>query len=310
MTLAEVIGHSAPRTLLRRLVAAGRLPPALIIEGPAGVGRRTLAQALAQAVLCPQGVEGDACGGCEACSLVAQGNHPDCTVLPSAAEKADLPVDLIRESVVEPATESPLLGHGRVFVIPSAERLKGAGANALLKVLEEPPQGVHLILTAPQAGGLLETIQSRAQVVRVMELATEDIARILERGGVAPAEARRRATLASGSHRGLWARDVDEPPLDDLRALVEGGYDPRVVADVMERLPATAADIPKGATLAGEQRRILGFWLEALLQDLRRDLRGPRAALTADRIDRVLRLRGDLGRYIQPRLIVEGLGLG
>lgn len=309
MRFTEVIGHAAARTLLRRLVAGGRLPPALVIEGPPGVGRRTLAVALAQAVLCPQVVDGDACGSCDACRLVAEGNHPDATILPSATEQADLKVDLIREAVVEPAGESPLLGHGRAFVIPSAERLRGAGANALLKVLEEPPAGVHLVMTASQAGGLLDTIQSRAQVVRLGELALDDLAQVLVRGGMAPAEARRRAGLGAGSHRGLWARDVDEPPLDDLRALVEGGYDARAVAEVMRNLPATAGDVAKGATVAGEQRRILGFWLDALLQDLRRDLRGTRAAATADRIERVLRLRGDLGRYVQPRLIVEGLGL-
>lgn len=309
MRIDEVVGHASAKVLLRRLIAAGKLPQALVIEGPPGVGRRTLAVAAAQAVLCPEAAEGDACGRCQSCSLVAEGNHPDCTLLPGVDEKADLPVDLIRDSVVEQAGQSPLLGQGRVFVIPSCERLRGPAANALLKVLEEPPEGVYLVLTAGQAGGLLETIQSRAQVVRLLELAPEDLARILVRGGVAPLEAERRVAMAGGSHRGLWAREVDAPPLDALRTLVEGGYDAEVVAEVMDRLPAAAGDVPKGATVAGEQRRILIFWFDALLQDLRRDLRGARAAQSADRIERVLRLRGDLGRYIQPRLIVEGLGL-
>ncbi|MDA3961867.1 MAG: hypothetical protein PF961_13845 [Planctomycetota bacterium] len=309
MSLAGIVGHSRTVTLLRRLVAAGRLPHALVLEGAAGTGRRCLALALARAVLCPQQRDGDACGACDSCRLLAEGSHPDATVLPSDTERVELPVDMIRNEVVDPATESPLMGDHRVFIIPAAERLKGPAANALLKVLEEPPPGVHLIMTTGQAGGLLETIQSRAQVLRMQALTEEQLATILCKGGVAPAEAARRARIGDGSHRGLWSRTLDAPPITELRRLVLEGYDAETVSRVMDELPAVAADVPSGTTVNGEQRRLLGFWLESLLGELRRELRGERAVQAADRIERVLRLRGDLGRYVQPRLIVEGLGL-
>ena len=311
MRLAEVLGHQPARQLISRLISVGRLPHALIIEGPAGVGRRTLALATAQALLCPHAAQyqGDSCGECDGCRLVASDSHPDLTQLPGESEQTTIPVDMVREQVVDPAGESPLMGNRRVFVLPAIERLRGPAANALLKVLEEPPEGVHFIMTAGQAGGLLATIQSRAQVLRLLPLSREDLNRVLMRGGMDMAEAQRRTALSGGSHRGLWSRDVDDPPLRALRDLVAGGYDPESVAEVMDRLPATASDVPKGATVAGEQRRILTFWLAALIEDLRRDLRGPEAVDTVERIERVLRLRGDLGRYIQPRLIIEGLGL-
>lgn len=311
MRLAEIVGNRRVVERLGSLLASGRLSHAVILEGPPGCGRRTLAIALAQTQLCPEAKGGDACGDCASCRQVAEGNHPDVTVLPAASVQADLPVALVREAVVDAATASSLMGRGRAFVIPDAERMKGPSANALLKVLEEPPPGTRFILTTRRAAGMLSTIRSRSQRYRLHALGDDELVTVLIRQGLGEAEARRR--LAAGHGGGvrevLAAGGVGAAPLSGLRGLLDAGYDAPAIAGLMEALP-DAKSVPAESTLAKEQRRALAAWLEALLRQLRQELRGEDPEYASQLILRVLRAGRDLDRYIQPRLVLESLSLG
>ncbi|MBA3845990.1 MAG: hypothetical protein H0X45_05035 [Planctomycetes bacterium] len=311
-SLSEVIGHDGPRRLLQRLVARGRLPHALLIDGMPGSGRRTLSRGLAGALLCASMVDGDACGTCQSCIMVAAGTHPDLVELPHDGDAASDPsVDLVRDQVVAAARESPLIGPRRVFVLYGVERLRGAAANALLKVLEEPPAGTHLVMTTAAAAGVLATIRSRAQLLRLQPLGVAELERVLIRGGIAPGLAAARARSGGGSHRGLW-RDAEDPaPISALRRLLEQGIDSGTVADAVAHLPSREPRNEDGVerTLAAEQRLVCRRWLEQVLQSLRADLRGADAVRAADRIERVLAAIRDLQRNLQPRLVIESLGL-
>jgi DNA polymerase III subunit delta' len=159
MRLAEVIGHNAVTELIRRLIERDRLPHALLFDGIAGNGRRTVALAAAQALLCTAPVRGDACGSCASCELCTTHTHPDCTILPHENQAQDLSLDLIREHITDHVYVSPLMGARRVFIIPGIERLNMAAANTLLKVLEEPPPGTFLFMTTTSAAGVLRTIR-------------------------------------------------------------------------------------------------------------------------------------------------------
>jgi DNA polymerase III subunit delta' len=308
MRLGEIVGHGGLPRLLARLIARTRLPHAVILDGIPGCGRRTLARAVAQAVLCHAPHEGDACGTCVSCQVLVAETHPDCIELPHDSSGADLPLDLVRDVVVDAAFTSPLMGTAKVFILPGIERLASAAANTLLKVLEEPPRGTYLIMTTSSVAGVLRTIRSRAQLYRLSPLSAPEVARILEHQGLAGDEAVSRSLVAQGSLRGLNDRAA-AVPFAALTSLLSGELDESLVGEVMSQLPQKLSEDAGERTLASEQRRILGVWLEALVQRERQALHGHDAEGVCDRIERVLRLQRDLDRHLSPHLVIEGLAL-
>ena len=314
MRLADVIGHGGLPRLIARLVTRGRLPHAIILEGIAGCGRRTFARAMGQALLCSAPHAGDACGECPSCRVMTAGTHPDCVELPHDSTGADLPLDLVRELIVDAAFTSPLMGTAKIFLLPGIERLAPAASNTLLKVLEEPPRGTYLIMTTTTAAGVLRTIRSRSQLYRMSPLTAAEVATILERRGLTRPEALRLSLVAQGSVRGLDERTA-QVPFVALSRLLSGPLDEALVGDVVGQLPKKLGEDAGGRTLAGEQRRVLGLWLEALVQRERLALTSPAgpdataADAVCDRIERVLRLQRDLDRHVNPHLVVEGLAL-
>jgi DNA polymerase-3 subunit delta' len=267
--LADVLGQGGLTALLKRLLRANRLPHAALLEGVPGCGRRTLARALAQSLLCASPHEGDSCGACESCLLAGSGSHPDLVALAHDSESDELPVERVREDVVARAYESPLVGARRVFIIYGVERLAKEAANAMLKALEEPPAGAYIVMTTTQSAAVLKTIRSRAQLFRLQPLAEAELARVLRAGGIAATDADARAMRGAGSHRGLWG-DLESAPIAELRELCTGGLRMETVAAVVAALPSkiTAEQEEAGLTVTKERRRALRQWLIALAHDL------------------------------------------
>lgn len=142
--------------------ASGQLPHALLIGGPAGIGKQRLAQSLLEALLCRQPVGGLACGACQACHLTTAGSHPDLFIVePEEAGKA-IKVDQVRELVAF-CSRTAQFGGQRVVLLAPAEAMNRNAQNALLKTLEEPGEGVLLLLVSHQPGRLLPTVRSRCQ---------------------------------------------------------------------------------------------------------------------------------------------------
>ncbi|HLF98479.1 MAG TPA: DNA polymerase III subunit delta' [Methylococcaceae bacterium] len=140
---------------------AARLPQALLIHGPEGLGKRSLAEAFAQRLLC-QGNGDELCGQCVGCRLWAAGTHPHYhAVHPEEPGKA-IHVDAIRTLSARFALKSQYAGW-RLAVIDPADAMNASAANALLKTLEEPPERSLLILLSSAPGRLPATILSRCQ---------------------------------------------------------------------------------------------------------------------------------------------------
>ncbi len=181
-TNPELHGHEAAESALRHLFEAGRLPHALLLSGPRGIGKATLAFRFARFILANGGGEG-ALGGLfgdtDANGLaiapnsgtfrrVASGGHADLLTVERAYDprRRRLRGEIIVENTREIGAFlrlTPAEGGWRVVIVDGADEMNRNAANALLKILEEPPRRALLLLVAHSPGGLLPTIRSRCR---------------------------------------------------------------------------------------------------------------------------------------------------
>jgi DNA polymerase-3 subunit delta' len=194
MALRDVPGQPRARTLLQNAIRSGRVAHAYLFAGPAGSGRRAMAQAFAQTLFCEKRGE-DACGECLECRKVLHGNHPDLhTVVPDGAS---VKIEQIRELQRELSYRSPGAGR-KVYIIEGSETMTVQAANSLLKFLEEPPSPVVAILIAPGPQSVLPTILSRSQLVPFVPGDPLELEKALIAEGSPPLLARAAVHLASG----------------------------------------------------------------------------------------------------------------
>ncbi len=198
------------REALNAALAAGRLGHAPMFIGSAGVGKRALADWLVARLMCLAVDEGEPCGACESCRLLPGGTHPDFFRLSPEPEKKEIRVDQVR-AFIDSVTLTASLGGSRVGLIEPADRMNRNAANALLKTLEEPAEGVWLVLVTDQPDRLPVTIRSRCQVRPVAVPAREVAERWLaERHAATDTDTRALAlALADGAPRtaDAWLAD-------------------------------------------------------------------------------------------------------
>jgi DNA polymerase-3 subunit delta' len=218
MGFAEIIGQQRAVQLLRQPLIRGHLPHAFLFTGMEGIGKRLTALTLAKAVNCLNHNDGDCCDHCLSCRKTASGNHPDIYTVES--DGPFIKIEQIR-AIQRRLRFRPLEARCRVIVICDVQNMKVEAANALLKVLEEPPANNLLILTVIDPSALLPTIVSRCLHLPFQPLATPDIASYLCRiQAAAPDRARLIAGLAGGSLSRALAL-LDEELLARRRWLLE-----------------------------------------------------------------------------------------
>ncbi len=171
--------NEATRLRIGESILAKTLSHAYIIEGPDGSGKMTFAKSVAAALSC-EGENGTAlpCGECSACSRIFSDNFPDVTVIDGDG-KATIGVDAVRrlkDDVYLSSTESDF----KVYIIKDAHTLTPQAQNALLKVLEEPPENVVFLLLCEDAKRLLTTVKSRAQTLRMQLFSPEELSEYLQ----------------------------------------------------------------------------------------------------------------------------------
>jgi DNA polymerase-3 subunit delta' len=205
MPFRDIRGHRRLLELLAGAVSRRALPPTLLFDGPEGVGKRTTAVAVAQALNCLQPVaygagDGkDACGTCRSCLKIARGAHPDVAIL-EPEESGAIKTETIRDEVIQKSGYRPFEGRARVFIIDQADATVANGQDALLKTLEEPPTGSVFILISALADSLLPTVRSRSYRLRFGRLSEAEVTEVLQvRHNFQEADARAASAVADGS---------------------------------------------------------------------------------------------------------------
>ena len=282
-----VQGHEDVRQALLRAFQAGELATSLLIHGPPGVGKQRLALWLGQVLLCEQPDANGPCGQCQPCRMVLRLEHPDLhwffpLVRPkgASADRLQDALEDARAAEIESRRTTPLrapapgeptgiflaqvqtlrglvnarpaMGTRKVFVIGQAERLvpqesSPEAANALLKILEEPPADTTIILTTSDPEALLPTIRSRTLAVRLRALPEAEVAAFLEaNAGLAADDARTRARIAEGSIGRALGYGADGA-LEELRQQARDLLAAALDSDEAARLQAAHRLPPAGA---------------------------------------------------------------
>ncbi len=250
MPMHPLYGHYEARRRLARAVHRDKLPQVVLISGPAGIGKQRLALWLAQLLFCER-PEAEPCRDCRSCRLVEGLSHPDLHwIVPILRPKASDPEKQVEEAtesmasvlaerraqplyappegmashgvasarvILRHAVMTPVEAKKKVFIVGEADRLvpqesSPEAANALLKLLEEPPADTVMILTTVDMNRLLPTVRSRVAPLRLGRLPDEEIRRFLEEilaDSVPVAQRESRTRRAQGSI-GRAFQDEDE----------------------------------------------------------------------------------------------------
>jgi len=205
----ELTGHVEAQQMLLAAQRAGRLPHAIVLAGPQGIGKATFAFAFARHLLSdaepdPEGIFARTGKDSPLFRQIASGAHPSVLHLTRPANdktkgfKTVLSVDEIRR-IGRFLSLTSGTGSYRIVIIDPADDMRSAAANALLKNLEEPPARTIFVLIAHSPGALLPTIRSRCQVIRLAPLSDGELAEVLVRADQLPDDDRAREALLARS---------------------------------------------------------------------------------------------------------------
>ena len=294
MPFRDLAGHRRLVSLLSRGVARDALPPALLLAGPRGVGKRRTALALAQALNCLEPIRGaadaadrslevDACGVCASCRRIARGVHPDVVIL-EPGDSGSIKIEDVRD-VVASAGFRPFEARRRVVIVDDADAMGAPAQNALLKTLEEPPSASVFVLVSSMPDALLPTVLSRCPRLRFGALAPAEVAAVLITGHeYSEADAGAAAAESGGSvGRALEMRSTDlVESRDAAQRLLE--HTARL-ADPSRRIDAVKDLTGKKGTPASERDQLASCLraLSSLLRDIGVLVSGGDVGLLANR---------------------------
>ena len=231
MDLSELAGNPRVKELLAHRTQGRGLSHAYILAGPPGSGRHTLAGLLSRALVCTAEGEKRPCGVCTQCRKAAEHIHPDVITITGAAEGKPITVDQVR-SLRADAHIRPNEAARKVYILEEADRMNDSAQNAMLKLLEEGPAYAAFLLVAENAGGLLQTVRSRCEVLELTPVPLGDCEGWLR--GRFPREAPDRLRQAALDCQGILGRAVEE-----LEGGSEAGEDRRkqaaALADALEK---------------------------------------------------------------------------
>ncbi len=261
MRFADIYGHNDVKQRLRELADSGRIPHALLLEGPAGAGKFALARAFAQYIHCTDRTpDGDSCGKCPACRQHEAFNHIDTVYSFPVVKKSGKPTlsddyaDIFRDFMgeypymdfdrwlvaLDNINAQPMIyveegnellrrltymarqSRFKVVLLWLPERLKEETANKLLKLVEEPFGDTIFLMVSNNSRAILPTIYSRTQRITVRRYTDAEVAAVLENRGIDPSAARDAALIAQGNvNEALKLAGVSEERLRYFQLFVD-----------------------------------------------------------------------------------------
>lgn len=237
-------------------LAERRVAHGLLFCGPPGVGKRVFAQEVMAALLCrARSDDARACGECPACRQRAAGTHPDISRLEPEESGKRIKVEQVRR-FSHALHLTPQYDSGRIGWIDPAESLSASAANSLLKTLEEPPAGCHILLVTDRLSALLPTLRSRCQMWRVPAADPQTARTWLVEQGVSAADLPHADRLRTP----LAARAGIEHGLDGLMAQWD--------QDLSRLLRRRANPVAIAERAAEADRRLWSDWLYRRCNDL------------------------------------------
>ena len=223
---------AGPWSRIAAMLESDRIPHALLLHGPAGIGKRRIAARLAGAILC-SGPPPRPCGACRACRLLHAGSHPDFRRVEPEEGASNVSIEAVRGLVRQSTLTA---GGARTAIVAPAEAMTGAAANAFLKTLEEPAGDSVFLLVSDAPGRLPATIRSRCRKMAIPAPPRSEAIAWLE-AHTDPARAARLLDLAGGMPLAAFelGRAYDDESLDglhaDTSALLAGRAEPLEVAE-------------------------------------------------------------------------------
>lgn len=344
MSINEIFCQDKAIETLERSFNSGKWAHAYIFAGPEGVGKYKTACEWAKLLLCQNPVKdrgqrtederrrikgkskknfkhrADSCGDCRSCQLFEAGSHPDFNHIYKELREfteegkgkpppLDLPIDVIREFLVEKVSNRPMLSQRKVFVVSEAERLNISSQNCLLKVLEEPPEYCSIILLCTRLEKLLPTIKSRSQILRFGTIDQEKIIEKLQQTGIAEKQSRYFARLAQGSLGTAyqWAQlELSEANLYETKKEIVSSLADYKIDDALrlaeislnksKKIASIWTELDKGTSKKDVNRKamktIIRIYISALYDAMNLNVTPEKEAINFDQKDKIKKLAG------------------
>jgi len=292
--LSVFLGNVQVKERISLWLDQGRLPHSLLITSPDGCGRGFLARTIAAAWL--EDTNG----------LVARNQHPDCLTATGEGASGLIPIKQIREILFE-LHKSPVMTDGhRICLLDDVNRLTPNTANALLKILEEPPEGTVFILCARHAGNLIETIRSRSIIVTVNPLGVSECLDASKQ--IYPdydPERLARLCQTYGGRLGLVRKTLEIPGRLEIYDHAGRFTESALRGD---KLDAMAAMDPYASLKTREDFKQLLFISSLML--LEHPLSGTMASRATHLYDLIVDTISQVDRYINPKILAAWLATG
>ena len=181
--LDRILGNEEIKEYFHHALESGRISHCYIIGGEEGLGKMTLAKAVAQTLVCESEEDQKPCGSCHACIQFAGGNHPD-VLYPKHEKQTVFGVDDVRDGIVRDMQIRPYSSPWKIYIVDEAEKLSVQAQNALLKTIEEPPSYGIIMLLSTNPDAFLDTIRSRSVILNMKPVSDAQLEYFLKEHGV------------------------------------------------------------------------------------------------------------------------------